>query len=153
MVIFSSLLEFGGASPKISICEARPRSITRRMDGTTLTSKILVFVLYNMLCTDSWPGSNMHVYCVFVYHTKMRKFLNISYDWIIGIEIISALTLPVGKGGGGVAPFKYVNARPRWLEVSLYYLADFCLLVVLNSQIWTNNFSALVFSFSPGGWL
>ncbi len=27
------ILEFGGTSPKISVCEARPRRITRRMDG------------------------------------------------------------------------------------------------------------------------
>jgi hypothetical protein len=33
-VIFISLLEFGGASPKILICEARPRRITKIMDDT-----------------------------------------------------------------------------------------------------------------------
>jgi hypothetical protein len=32
--IFSSLLKFGGASPKILIFEARPRSLTLRMDRT-----------------------------------------------------------------------------------------------------------------------
>jgi hypothetical protein len=32
--IFRLLLEFGGASPKILICEARPKRITRRMDST-----------------------------------------------------------------------------------------------------------------------
>jgi hypothetical protein len=32
--IFRSLLKFGGASPKILNCEARPRRITRRMDST-----------------------------------------------------------------------------------------------------------------------
>jgi hypothetical protein len=32
--IFGSLFRLGGASPKISICEPRPRRITRRMAST-----------------------------------------------------------------------------------------------------------------------